>query len=164
MILFEAEEMNAKEFLLLSHSPNLRVVASTTSILIAVIFAGVKFSKRAVRFEFMLTCFLMVQIYSELSFCYIPGSLAASWNNLLKRAEIRHRKAYESRHTFAYWALSAGANPSFIANQMGYTNAQMVFTVYGKWMSEHDVDQIALLNTNFDFNTPSMPHKKVAGI
>lgn len=57
MILFEAEEMNAKEFLLLSHSPNLRVVASTTSILIAVIFAGVKFSKRAVRFEFMLTCF-----------------------------------------------------------------------------------------------------------
>lgn len=98
------------------------------------------------------------------SFCYIPGSLAASWNNLLKRAGIRHRKAYESRHTFACWALSAGANPSFIANQMGHTNAQMVFTVYGKWMSEHDVDQLALLNTNFDFNTPPMPHKKVAGV
>ncbi|KTH62576.1 integrase [Enterobacter hormaechei subsp. steigerwaltii] len=90
--------------------------------------------------------------------------MASSWNHLLKRAGIRHRKAYESRHTFACWALSAGANPSFIANQMGHTNAQMVFNVYGKWMTEQNGDQVALLNTNFDFNAPQMPHNKVAGI
>lgn len=102
--------------------------------------------------------------YPSKSICYIPGSIASSWNHLLKRAGIRHRKAYESRHTFACWALSAGANPSFIANQMGHTNAQMVFSVYGKWMSEQNVDQVALLNTNFDFNAPLMPHNKVAGI
>ncbi|WP_447858012.1 Arm DNA-binding domain-containing protein [Enterobacter ludwigii] len=102
--------------------------------------------------------------YPSKSICYIPGSIAASWNHLLKRAGIRHRKAYESRHTFACWALSAGANPSFIANQMGHTNAQMVFNVYGKWMSEQNGDQVALLNTNFDFNAPQMPHNKVAGI
>ncbi|HED2472023.1 TPA: DUF3596 domain-containing protein [Enterobacter mori] len=102
--------------------------------------------------------------YPSKSICYIPGSIASSWNHLLKRAGIRHRKAYESRHTFACWALSAGANPSFIANQMGHTNAQMVFNVYGKWMSEQNGDQIALLNTNFDFNAPQMPHNKVAGI
>ncbi|HAS1005470.1 TPA: site-specific integrase [Enterobacter cloacae] len=102
--------------------------------------------------------------YPSKSICYIPGSIASSWNHLLKRAGIRHRKAYESRHTFACWALSAGANPSFIANQMGHTNAQMVFNVYGKWMSEQNGDQVALLNTNFDFNAPQMPHNKVAGI
>lgn len=102
--------------------------------------------------------------YPSKSICYIPGSIASSWNHLLKRAGIRHRKAYESRHTFACWALSAGANPSFIANQMGHTNAQMVFSVYGKWMSEQNGDQVALLNTNFDFNAPLMPHNKVAGI
>lgn len=102
--------------------------------------------------------------YPSKSICYIPGSIASSWNHLLKRAGIRHRKAYESRHTFACWALSAGANPSFIANQMGHTNAQMVFNVYGKWMSEQNGDQLAILNTNFDFNAPQMPHKKVAGI
>lgn len=101
--------------------------------------------------------------YPTKSICYIPGSIAASWNNLLRRAGIRHRKAYESRHTFARWALSAGANPSFIASQMGYTNAQMVFNVYGKWMSEQNSDQVALLNTNFDFNAPCMPHNKVNG-
>lgn len=76
--------------------------------------------------------------YPTKSICYIPGSIAASWNHLLKRAGIRHRKAYESRHTFACWALSAGVNPSFIANQMGHTNAQMIFNVYAKWLiSEH---------------------------
>lgn len=102
--------------------------------------------------------------YPTKSICYIPGSIAASWNHLLKRAGIRHRKAYESRHTFACWALSAGANPNFIANQMGHTNAQMVFNVYGKWMAEQNGDQVALLNTNFDFDAPQVPHKKVAGI
>lgn len=102
--------------------------------------------------------------YPTKSICYIPGSIAASWNHLLRRAGIRHRKSYESRHTFACWALSAGANPSFIANQMGHTNAQMVFNVYGKWMSEQNDDQVALLNINFDFNAPLMPHKKAAGI
>lgn len=81
-----------------------------------------------------------------------------------EKAGIRHRKAYESRHTFACWALSAGANASFIANQMGHTNAQMVFSVYGKWMSEQNGDQIALLNQNFDLNVPLMPQKKLASI
>jgi len=47
---------------------------------------------------------------------------------------------------------------------MGHTNAQMVFNVYGKWMSEKNGDQIALLNDNFDFNAPQVPQKKVAGI
>lgn len=102
--------------------------------------------------------------YATKSVCYIPGSISAAWNQLLKRAGIRHRKAYESRHTFACWALSAGANPSFIANQMGHTNAQMVFSVYGKWMAEQNGDQIALLNQNFDLNAPLMPHKKMSSV
>lgn len=100
--------------------------------------------------------------YPTKSICYIPGSIAASWNHLLRRAGIRHRKAYESRHTFACWALSAGANPNFIAQQMGHTNAQMVFSVYGKWMSDQNGDQLAILNQNFDLNVPQMPQKKMA--
>ncbi len=102
--------------------------------------------------------------YPTKSICYIPGSIAASWNHLLKRAGIRHRKAYESRHTSACWALSAGVNPSFIANQMGHTNAQMVFNVYAKWMSDKNGDQIAILNQNFGFNAPLIPQDKVADI
>lgn len=100
--------------------------------------------------------------FASKSACYLPGSIAASWNGLLRRAGVRHRKAYESRHTFACWALSAGANPSFIATQMGHANAQMVFNVYGKWMAEQNGDQLAILNRNFTLNAPQMPHEKAS--
>jgi integrase len=32
---------------------------------------------------------------------YAVGSFGATWNLILKRAGIRHRRAYESRHTYA---------------------------------------------------------------
>ncbi|KDV94041.1 hypothetical protein AB28_2373 [Raoultella ornithinolytica 2-156-04_S1_C2] len=40
----------------------------------------------------------------------------------------------------------------------------MVFSVYGKWMSDQNGYQIALLNQNFDFNAPQMPHEKMAAL
>ncbi|NDJ59392.1 site-specific integrase [Enterobacteriaceae bacterium 4M9] len=89
---------------------------------------------------------------------YAVGSFGATWNSMLKRAGIRHRRAYESRHTFACWALSAGANPNFIASQMGHTSAQMVYSVYGKWMTDNNANQIDILNANFGGNAPLMPH------
>ncbi|HBV39203.1 MAG TPA: hypothetical protein DEF05_05835 [Erwinia sp.] len=52
------------------------------------------------------------------------------WDKAVKRAEIRRRCPYQTRHTFACWMLSAGANPAFIAEQMGHENAEMVYTVY----------------------------------
>lgn len=88
---------------------------------------------------------------------YAPGSFGATWNLMLQRAGIRHRKAYESRHTFACWALSAGANPNFIAAQMGHTSAQMVYNVYGKWMSDNNGDQMSIMNANFSEDVPQMP-------
>ncbi|MEB5922775.1 site-specific integrase [Franconibacter daqui] len=88
---------------------------------------------------------------------YATGSFGATWNDILKRAGIRHRRAYESRHTYACWALSAGANPNFIASQMGHTSAQMVYNVYGKWMTDNNVDQMSILNANFSSDAPLMP-------
>lgn len=89
---------------------------------------------------------------------YAPGSFAATWNGILRKAGITHRKAYESRHTYACWALSAGANPNFIAAQMGHTSAQMVYSVYGKWMNDHNGNQMEILNANFSSDAPQMPH------
>ncbi|HFK7188733.1 TPA: DUF3596 domain-containing protein [Serratia odorifera] len=88
---------------------------------------------------------------------YAPGSIGGTWNSMLSRAGVKHRKAYESRHTYACWSLSAGANPNFIANQMGHTSAQMVYSVYGKWMSDNNHDQLSILNANFGGNAPHMP-------
>lgn len=88
---------------------------------------------------------------------YSPGSIGTTWNAMLKKAGIKHRKAYESCHTFACWALSAGANPNFVANQMGHASAQMIYNVYGKWMAENNLDQVAILNASFNDNVPPMP-------
>ncbi|WP_415843323.1 tyrosine-type recombinase/integrase [Xenorhabdus thuongxuanensis] len=77
---------------------------------------------------------------------YSPGGFGQIWNFLIKRSGVRHRKSYQTRHTYACWMLSAGANPSFIATQMGHVSSQMVHSVYGAWMSENSDDQIKLLN------------------
>lgn len=49
----------------------------------------------------------------------------------------------------------------FIASQMGHTNAQMVFNVYGAWMKDNNHEQIELLNKRLSESVPCMPHKKV---
>jgi len=56
--------------------------------------------------------------------------------------------------------LSAGANPNFIASQMGHANAQRVYQVYGSWMKENDEAQRSLLNEKLNEFVPSMPHTK----
>lgn len=89
---------------------------------------------------------------------FTVDSIRQTWNIAIKRAGIRHRKSYQSRHTYACWSLTAGANPNFIANQMGHADAQMVFQVYGKWMSENNEEQITLLNSKLSSFAPSMPH------
>ncbi len=92
---------------------------------------------------------------------YSSGAFGTTWNYALKKAGLRHRKAYETRHTFACWALSAGANPSFIATQMGHTSAQMIYSVYGKWMTENNGDQMSIMNAGFTQNAPYMPQAKL---
>lgn len=72
--------------------------------------------------------------------------LGLKWKAAVKRAGIRRRNPYHTRHTFACWLLSAGANPSFIANQMGHENAKMVYEVYSTWIEEMNGDQVSMLN------------------
>lgn len=60
------------------------------------------------------------------------------WVPALKAAGVRHRRAYQTRHTFATTALMAGANPAYIARQLGHTNAQMLFKTYSKWIDGAD--------------------------
>ncbi|EDJ4878947.1 integrase [Salmonella enterica] len=93
---------------------------------------------------------------------YAVNSINKIWAPIIKRAGIRYRNAYQSRHTYACWSLSAGANPNFIATQMGHTDAQMVYKVYGKWMSEKSAEQVSLLNQALSRYAPSLPQSMVA--
>ena len=46
--------------------------------------------------------------------------------------------------------LMKGANPNYVAAQMGHSDAQMVYRVYGAWMSENNTDQLSLINTKMN--------------
>lgn len=60
------------------------------------------------------------------------------WRPALKRTGIRWRRPYNTRHTYATGALSAGVNPAYISRQMGHKSAQMLFKVYAKWIDGAD--------------------------
>lgn len=102
----------------------------------------------------------IVRRCDQVGFIYKVDSVGDSWDAAMKRAGIRRRKAYQSRHTYACWSLSAGANPSFIANQMGHASAQMVFNVYGAWMADSSAEQIKMLNQKLADFAPLMPHSQ----
>jgi len=48
---------------------------------------------------------------------------------------------------FRLLVLSAGANPSFIASQMGHKNAQRVYEIYASWIEEMNRELVAMLNS-----------------
>ena len=56
------------------------------------------------------------------------------WYPALKRAGLRRRNPYQTRHTAATLWLAAGENPEWIARQMGHSNTKMLFTVYSRYV------------------------------
>ncbi|WP_438288144.1 tyrosine-type recombinase/integrase [Edwardsiella tarda] len=101
----------------------------------------------------------VVRQSEQVGYHYAVGSINDIWRAALRRAGLKHRKAYQSRHTYACWSLAAGANPSFIASQMGHANAQMVFNVYGAWMEDNNKEQVAMLNQKLTSFAPIVPQR-----
>ena len=56
------------------------------------------------------------------------------WYPTLKKAALRRRTAYQTRHTFASNALMAGEDPSWVKAIMGHSNLQMLFGVYARFI------------------------------
>lgn len=107
-------------------------------------------------------------------FVFVPGlktkspgkyfstqSITDRWDASVKKAGIRRRTPYQSRHTYACWSLAAGANPSFIASQLGHEDAEMVFRVYSAWIKEYDVSQVEMLNRHLGFVPNTPPEGKI---
>jgi integrase len=58
------------------------------------------------------------------------------WRPALRAAGLQHRKPYNTRHTFAYFALRAGVPINTVAQEMGHDNVQQTYGTYGKWADE----------------------------
>lgn len=61
----------------------------------------------------------------------------AMFRAAIKRLEIRPREVYCMRHTYATIGLMAGANPGFMASQLGHTIEEF-FKTYAKWINNMD--------------------------
>lgn len=73
---------------------------------------------------------------------FIPTSWNSKWANIQRRAKIRPRRPYQTRHTYACWCLVARGNLAFIAKQMGHKDFTMLVQVYAKWMDDESPSEL----------------------
>lgn len=70
------------------------------------------------------------------------------WVPALKRLGIRHRRPYNTRHTYATMMLMAGMTPAFCAGQMGHS-VDVFLRAYAKWIpGAGDANEMAKLERN----------------
>lgn len=63
------------------------------------------------------------------------------WDLALKLAQVRHRVAYTTRHTYATYLLMRGAKPMWVAQQLGHSTMEMTLRKYSKWIQGADRGQ-----------------------
>ncbi|ELX5323685.1 tyrosine-type recombinase/integrase [Salmonella enterica] len=61
-----------------------------------------------------------------------------AWVPTLKKAGVRYRNPYQTRHTFATRHISQGVNLFWLAGQMGHKGPEMLFRHYGSYLVEYD--------------------------
>lgn len=62
------------------------------------------------------------------------------WKWGLKRAGVRYRNPYQTRHTYASMMLSAGENIAWISRQMGHSSILMTTKAYARYIKDSNPD------------------------
>jgi len=84
------------------------------------------------------------------------------WTTALKRAGVRYRRPYQTRHTYASMMLSAGEHPMWVAAQMGHRDWGMIRNVYGKFMPDAQPQAGGLAVQTFWGEQPQAGKKQIA--
>lgn len=69
-----------------------------------------------------------------------------AFKELLHNADVSSRGINQARHTFASQAITAGANLSWVAKQLGHGSLAMVNRHYARWIEEDSTDNTVLLD------------------
>ena len=75
--------------------------------------------------------------------------LERPWKHVLRRAGVRYRNPYQTRHTYASQLLSGGENALFVAHQMGHRTTEMIQRHYGRWVEHGDDRQKHIFVSSF---------------
>jgi len=62
----------------------------------------------------------------------IQDRLREQWAKAMMASGLPYRRMYETRHTFASWALAAGELPGWVAKTLGHADTSMVYRHYGR--------------------------------
>jgi integrase len=59
-----------------------------------------------------------------------------AWTRVLKRAGVKIRNPYQTRHTFASMMLSRGEDPMWVSHNMGHKDLQTTLRIYARWIPQ----------------------------
>lgn len=62
------------------------------------------------------------------------------WQPALKRAGVRYRKPYQTRHSFASMMLSSGENLAWVSRMLGHSNVMQTAKAYATWIPNTNPD------------------------
>jgi len=87
------------------------------------------------------------------------------WHPTLKALGLRARDAYQTRHTYATLLLMSGANPAYVAQQLGHTTMKITLERYARWVPRADNGaEIAKFEARLSSeNVPKVSRKNKAG-
>lgn len=60
------------------------------------------------------------------------------WRPLLEKAEVRHVRVHDARHTYASLMLRRGVPPPYISRQLGHSSIQVTVDLYGHFIPDAD--------------------------
>lgn len=85
--------------------------------------------------------------------------LWAAWGRAIRKAKVRYRRPYQTRHTYASMMLTAGESPMWVAQQMGHASWMMIARRYGRWVKDAAPDAgskaVALFAGNDSISPPT---------
>ena len=68
------------------------------------------------------------------------GIRQGPWKFALRKAGVRYRRPYQTRHTYASMMLTAGEPLGWVAGQMGHSDLNMLGRVYARWIKSATPD------------------------
>jgi integrase len=58
------------------------------------------------------------------------------WTHALKRAGVRYRRPYQTRHTYASMMLMSGEHIAWVSRQMGHKDWAFTARTYARWIPD----------------------------
>jgi integrase len=71
------------------------------------------------------------------------------WTTILRKAGIRYRRPYQTRHTYASMMLTSGEKLGWYSRQLGHKNVGITTTIYAKWIETEDNNGGSLIDAKF---------------